>query len=474
MKNKINILLILFAFGLASCESWIDSEINVDPNQPTNVPVSLILPSAQAGIAYSAGGELSRYTGYWVQHITGISTHARRHETYGTTEADVENLWKFYTYGGTLMDLRKAIDQATEEGSPHYSGVGKVMMAYKLGVTTDMWGSVPYEDAFLGDEGNITAEYQTQEEIYGVLFTLLNEAIAELDAAESLNSPLSDDLIYRNTDPEYLPTRLAKWKKAAYSLKARFSIHLSKVKGDAAYTDALAAIPNAFASNDDNMSFRFGTAKVEEAPLYQYLDQRGGYIGGVGKNLVDLLKNGGDTDPRLPIYAKPKEDGTYEGFLPGASDPGESEIGEFFAKADALVNLVTYAEVKFIEAEAYFSKASPEKDKAAEAYNDAVKASLAQFGVSDSEWESRNAAETGATITLDKIMKGKYLATFLQDETFSDWRRHTDIFNLQLAAGAKTDEIPRRFPYPQSEREYNVDNMPGGLTLTDRNWWDEE
>ena len=331
MRNKINILLILVAVGLASCDSWIDPDMNIDPNQPLEAPPALVLPAAQAGIAYAAGGELSRYTGYWVQHITGIALHARRHETYGTTEADVENLWKFYTYGGQLMDLRTLIDQATEEGSPHFSGVGKVLMAYKLGVTTDMWGNVPYQDAFLGDEGNYTAKYQTQQEIYTILFGLLTDAITELDAAESLESPGAEDLIYSGN--------LEKWKMAANALRARFSIHLSKVNGNAAYTDALAAIPNAFGSNADNMSFQFGVAAVEESPLYQYLQQREGYIGGLGKNLVDLLKNGGDTDPRLAVYADTIPGGTYEGFLPGASAPGASEIGEFFAKADALVNL---------------------------------------------------------------------------------------------------------------------------------------
>ncbi|MBI9062457.1 MAG: SusD/RagB family nutrient-binding outer membrane lipoprotein [Marinilabiliaceae bacterium] len=472
MKNKINILLILVALGLSSCDSWIDPDMNIDPNQPLEATPALVLPAAQAGIAYAAGGELSRYTGYWVQHITGIALHARRHETYGTTEADVENLWKFYTYGGQLMDLRNLIDQATEQGSPHFSGVGKVLMAYKLGVTTDMWGDIPYRDAFFGDEGNYTAKYQTQQEIYTDLFGLLSEAIAELEAAESLESPSSDDdLIYLGD--------LEKWKKAAYALRARFSIHLSKVNGNAAYTDALNAIPNAFESNADNMSFQFGKVAVEESPLYQYLDQREGYIGGVGKYLVDLLKNGDedgvgeDADPRLAVYADTIPGGTYEGFLPGASSAGASEIGEFFAKADALVNFITYAEVKFIEAEAHLEKAASDPVKAAEAYNAGVIASLAQVGATDADWEAKFAVETAATITLEKIMKGKYIATFLQDETFSDWRRHTVLFDLDLAEGAKTTEIPRRFPYPQSEREYNVDNMPGGLTLTDRNWWDE-
>jgi len=465
MKNKFKILLILFALSTISCEDWIDPEINVDPNNPVKVTLSLLLPQAQGGISYSAGGELSRYTGYWTQHITGIANHAARHETYDTNEADVENLWKFYTYGGTLMDLRTLIDQAAEESSPHYSGVAKVLMAYKLGITTDVWGDVPYEDAFKGAEGNITATYHTQEQVYTILFSLLDEAISELGASESLASPGSDDLIYTGD--------LAKWKMAAYALKARFSIHLSKVRGDAAYADALAAIPNAFDSSADNLSFQFGEAKVENAPLFQYDEQRTGYIGGVGKYLVDLLKNEGDTDPRLSVFADTIPGGTYEGFLPGATAPGASWIGSMFTKADAIVALVTYAEVKFIEAEANFASSSPDLAAAAAAYNAGVKGSLAQFGVSDETWEAANAAETAGTITLEKIMKGKYLATFLQDETFSDWRRHTALFNLQLATGAGTSEIPRRLPYPQSEREYNNENMPQGVTLTDRVWWDE-
>lgn len=465
MKNIFKILLIVFALGVVSCESWIDPDINVDPNNPIKVTLSLLLPEAQGGIAYSAGGEISRYTGYWTQNITGISTHAARHETYATNEADVENLWKFYTYAGTLMDLHVLMNQATEENSPHYSGVAKVLMAYKLGVTTDMWGDIPYEDAFQGADGNITATYQTQEQIYTILFKLLNDGIAEMAAAESVTSPGGDDLMYGGD--------LDKWTMAANALKARFSIHLSKRNGDAAYADALAAIPSAFASSDDNLAFTFGTAKTENAPLFQYDEQREDYIGGVGKYMIDLLKNGGDTDPRLAVYAEPMPGGEYEGFLPGSTTKGAgSWIGDMFTKADAIVPFITYAEIKFIEAEAQFSKSSPDLAAAATAYNDAVKGSLAQFGLVDAVWEAANAAETAGTISLETIMKGKYIATFLQDETFSDWRRHSSLFDLDLAAGAATSEIPRRFPYPQSEREYNNENMPQGVTLTDRVWWD--
>ncbi len=466
MKKYINIVFLLTTLVLvSSCDKWIDEDINIDPNNPLDVAPAQLLPAAEGGIAYSAGGELSRYTGYWVQYITGISTHAARHETYGTNEADVENLWKFYTYGGTLMDLHRLIEKSTP-GSPHYSGVGKVLMAYKLGVTTDMWGSVPFKDAFKGDEGNVTAKYETQKEVYADLFKMLDEAIAELSKEKSYNSPGNDDLIYGGD--------LTKWKMAAYALKARFNIHLSKVNGNSAYEAAISAAKKSFTSYEDDMTFAFGLNSNENAPLYQYLDERGGYIGGVGKYLIDLLKNGDDADPRLAVYAVPNDDGAYEGLEPGATDnKGKSQIGELFTKPDATVNFVTYSEVKFIEAEAELLKASPDKAAAANAYNEAVKASLAKYDVTNEDWESRNAAETASTITIEKIVKAKYIATFLQDEAFSDWRRHSNIFNLKLAKGAKTNAIPRRFPYPQSEQEYNKGNVPQGIKITDRVWWDK-
>lgn len=466
MNKYIKLILALFVFGVVSCNEWIDPEINVNPNKPADVSEAQLLPAAQGGIAYSAGGEISRYTGFWVQNITGISTHAARHETYGTNEADVENLWKFYTYGGTLMDLHRLIEKAVEGKSPHYSGVGKVLMAYKLGVTTDLWGSIPYSDAFQGDEGNFTATYQTQEQIYTELFKMLDEAIVELGASESRNSPGDEDLMYGGD--------LKKWTMAAYALKARFSVHLSKVKNGATYADAIAAVAESFKSSADDLTFTFGISANENAPLAQYLDERSGYIGGVGKFMIDLLKNKGDADPRLAVYAKPNDAGEYEGLEPGATkSENKSAIGEWFAKKDATVNLITYAEVKFIEAEAQLQKASPDKAAAAKAYNEGVKASLSKYGVSDADWESRNAVETASTITIEKIMKAKYIATFLQGETFSDWRRYSSIFNLKLAKKAKTDAIPRRLPYPQSEQEYNKANVPQGVKITDRVWWDK-
>jgi len=91
-------------------------------------------------------------------------------------------------------------------------------MAYLLGITTDHWGDIPYSDAFKGYESDFTPEYDTQEEIYTTIFTLLSEAVTDLNATESLFSPDTEDLIYGGD--------LDKWIKASYALKARFSLHM--------------------------------------------------------------------------------------------------------------------------------------------------------------------------------------------------------------------------------------------------------
>ena len=114
--------------------------------------------------------------------------------------------------------------------------------------------------------------------------------------------------------------------------------------------------------------------------------------------------------------------------------------------------------------------------KAAEAHAAfvaAVKASLARTGVSDADataFMAQANVDPGATaLTLENIMTQKYVAMYTQCESWTDWRR-TGFPALTAVRG---NEVPRRFPYPQSERLYNTRNMPAGLTIFSRVWWDK-
>jgi hypothetical protein len=158
------------------------------------------------------------------------------------------------------------------------------------------------------------------------------------------------------------------------------------------------------------------------------------------------------------------------GSRPGEPDANAALIGTAYASAESPVYLISYAEIKFIEAEARY-KLNPSDPLAVTACNEGIKASLQREGVyGDGTWFESNKV-TAATISLGKIMVQKYLSSFLQIETWTDWRR-TGYPVLAKATGAVLAEIPRRLPYPDDERLYNGEHMPAGLTLLSRVWWD--
>jgi len=282
---------------------------------------------------------------------------------------------------------------------------------------------------------------------------LLNEAITDLQSSKSVYSPGAEDVIYGGD--------LAKWKKTAYALKARYSLHLAKKKGATAYSDALAAIANAYQGNGDDFKLIFGSAYNNANPIFKSEQERPGYLCANSTYIAKLKEK---NDPRLGVYF----DGNL-GSAAGENNANASKIGPTYASETSPVYLISYAEIKFIEAEASFK--ANDKVRAANAYNDGLKASLQREGVyGDGTWYTAQ-KETDATITLEKIMNQKYLSSFLQVECWTDWRR-TGFPALVKPAGAVLSEIPRRLPYPDDERLYNGDNMPAGLTLTSRIWWD--
>lgn len=182
-------------------------------------------------------------------------------------------------------------------------------------------------------------------------------------------------------------------------------------------------------------------------------------------------------DPRLGVYFLPTDTSTVKGVVKlayfssaaGENNGDASRIGNNYASSASPIYLMSYAEVKFIEAEASFQ--TNDIPRAVAAYNAGLKASLDHEGVYDATWFAANSITAG-TITLEKIINQKYLSSFLQVETFNDWRR-TGFPALTLAKGAFTTEIPRRLPYPSDERLYNGVNVPTGVKITDHVWWDK-
>ena len=136
----------------------------------------------------------------------------------------------------------------------------------ELGLLTDHFGDIPYDEAFTGAD-NLKPAFETQEDIYTTIFTLLADGKTDLAAPSSV-SPGGDDLIHGGD--------LAAWMATADALIARNLNHLSKTS----QYDGAAVIA---ACDDALTAGAYATIGCESAlnqnPWYQFtVIDRAGYV----------------------------------------------------------------------------------------------------------------------------------------------------------------------------------------------------
>ncbi len=169
--------------------------------------------------------------------------------------------------------------------------------------------------------------------------------------------------------------------------------------------------------------------------------------------------------------------GAGRGNAPASGDRSTLVTGDFYSSDISPVLIATYAEQKFIEAEAAFTI---DKERAYEAYLEGIRAHMQKLGVPQQEilqYINNPAISMGvANFTIDDIFREKYIVMFLHPEAWVDARRYDYQYkgftlpeNLNPELGG---ELIRRLAYPDSEVSRNGKNLPA-VNLTDRIWWDE-
>jgi len=486
MKRYYKPLLMVLAamVGISSCDF---KDINVNPNSPTDAPMNVLLPAAQANLAYGIHGDIAQFTSIFTQQLGGVENIYLSVGQYDLNGNLAARVWDGNLYPGSMKDLDVIIRKANQNGSPHYRGVARVLMAAALGQAVDLWNNVPYSQAFRGADGQAVTQpvYDRGEALYDTVQNLLSQAIVDLQAAQSTFSPGRDDLVYGGNR--------TRWQQAARVLKARYFNHLSKVNPEQSAQNALAALQGGgFTSNAEDARIVFGTTQDAAGPWFRFLVGSFGNGVRVGEFFVNLLSQ--RNDPRLPFYVRANTTGTpFVGSPAGVSRPTASQLGGYFNRPESPANFITFVEQKFIEAEANLRLGRTAE--AAAAHNAAVAASISKVTApipafslttnttANQDYLRRFGAETAETISLDKILTEKYIALALDPETWNDWRRSTTtaspngVPGLTLAASSQqftAGRFPRRWPYPLSEVQLNRANVEaqGPATITDRVFWD--
>ena len=477
---KYALVLVMMSLVVFSCDDYLD--INENPNFPTDAPINGLMTRTTLESARNTNrvaGTVSFFTQHFASPNAATSTDTHQSVSYGVAWSSLYSV---------LSDLAEMDIKAENLNAPHYGGIAKILTAYNLGLLTSMFGDAPYSEALFAQ--SLNPPYDSSEDIYGVMLQMLTDGLADLNQAQSSVSPGADDFIFQGD--------LASWRRTAYALRARYLNHYSKL-GTYNPAAVLAAVDNAFQGNahDFQMNFFEGQGVGAENPWYRLAVNNAGLLlgGWLSSQFVDQL-NGttfGIVDPRVSfitdtvsVAAHPQV-GQYVGTRNGAGRGADPEqrvravlaVGSWYANepTDPL-QMATYAEMKFIEAEAALR--AGQAGRAAAAYEAGIRAHMEKLGVDpadiDAYWAN---PEVSTGIDLDKIMKEKYVAMFLIPEAWNDARRFDyGYVGFQIPANhnpALGGQHIRLVRYPDSELQRNAAQVPDrGVAnpLLGRIFWD--
>ncbi len=507
-KIIIKTVVLAMLFQMTSCRDL--TELNVDPNNPTNVSSNYILTYVLTNTAktYKSLGD----------HKTGVAG-AMQYNQMGTNDGMPEvnqYLWTSGSWSG-YYDILRNVEiihgKSITDNNKFFEAISLTMRAFLFGTLTDVFGDVPYTESLKAPEGLYFSKYDDQKNIYKGVLDDLKSAELILSDPGIVNHKISAsaDVMYGG-DP-------VKWRKFVNSLRLRFSMRLLNKKAEmsALGVDIVAefnsAAAHAFTSNGDNAVVNYlGTTANNSAKGGLLNTSNPEYQTKPCKTMVDELKS--YNDPRLhrwviPVQSKwdliaqtstditvknwfgetftvkilPTTDTSLDTSLyvglpaniplfnaqtynkgagPAFPQPERSPYisylhSRFRANSETYIkmDLIMYSEVEFLLAEAAqtggFSATDPETH-----YKNGIVASLSRWGISDGSngfnfntyYNNPKVSYTAASNKLERIMDQKWISLWLYVESWFDYRRTGYPALITGPATQYGPAIPLRFMYP--------------------------
>jgi hypothetical protein len=473
--------VLALALAASACNDGL-TDVNNNPNAPTDVPTELLIrPSITNSAALGLGvGMTWNHAGLWAQHVAQIQYPDE--DRYVVRDETMVALWNDW-YAVPLKDIQTIIEKAEATSRPNEAAVGLILKSWNYGVMTDLWGDLPYSQALQGEGGNFSARYDSQQDIYNGIFADLRAA-AEMINTAGTGFPAANDLLYGGN--------MARWQKFANSLRLRHAMRLTNVDANRAkleFEAAMAAQGGVISSNAEEARLNYLATSPNRNPFFENQITRNDHR--ISHTLVEFMRGRGD--PRLRIYANPTEAnpdtiiGHLNGLNPGSALlPTRSKVGTWFTSNNSPVFFMRHAEVLFLRAEAA-QRGWNAGGTAKALYEQAVTASMQQYNIPAAEITAYLArAENNFDAAANKLQligEQKWVALFGQGfEAFAEWRRTGFPHHLEPGPNANNrPNMPRRLPYPNIEESLNRASIQeaiqrqGGannVTLFGRVWWD--
>ena len=227
MLRKILFISAFISLVTVSCKKdFLDQ--NVDPNYPSSIPPSKILPAAQASTAYLMIDDNLDFANIWMGFWSFSSTYGipapQRNYDYPSSSAKQAFFSNVYT---NAYDYQNIITQSVASNNKAMEGIGRIMKSMVMQMVVDVYGNVPYTQAFLGT-ANQTPKYDDASAIYDSLYNDLTLGIKDIHAAKGVGFPDgTSDLMFAGDS--------TKWIKFANTLRLKLLIRQAGVASKASY-----------------------------------------------------------------------------------------------------------------------------------------------------------------------------------------------------------------------------------------------
>ncbi len=473
----ISLLLVV----VSSCTKDFE-EINTNPNSPVAVQPSLLLRQ----VIYDYGEQMS-YEGFTAGNLLGQYTTALDFNLFDRHNLKSPQLggnpWPIFYKN--LRDNELILKQATtNETFAVYEGPSRILKAYMAGALTDLFGDVPYSEAFRGQDASVTPIYDAQESIYRDEGGILDNLTKGISAIENYSGTivLEGDILF-NGD-------LDGWLRFANSLKIKYLIRISDQIDVVGELQSIATAGNFINKNSQNAIFDFTDGEPNNFRLARL--RIGDFNNFVqSETMEDILNE--LNDPRMATLFRPFGNSAnadeFNGLLNGIDATQNAAILSDYSLAGSVfrentgeldANFMTSMETHFLLAEA--AQKGLINANAKDLYDIGVQHAFEYWQVAlPQDYLSDSAAYNAPGANqLEQIITQKWIANMINGyEGWIEYRR-TGFPQLRtISASLNNDLIPVRMPYPAEEEALNAVNYSEAAAKTDGNsinvkvWWDE-
>jgi len=472
MKNIIKLSLIsaCMALGLSSCQSDLTS-LNDDPKHPSILPSENLLATAMYQSSYYMDNPSVNFNNYrfFTQQMSETQYPDETQYNLVTRNQPRNHFNRMYVY--SLNNIKQAKinlknEVETDDVRTNKLATLEIEEIFIWENLVNTFGDIPYSESLKPDE-ILTPKYDDAKTIY-------LDLIKRIDAVTATIKPSAagySDLVYGGN--------MTKWKKFANSIKLRLGINLADVDPALSKTTVESAIAAGVISSDSE-AYKFSyDGNTFSNPVFDNLVASGRNDFLPSQLTINTMSS--LSDPRMDVWFT-KVGGVYKGGVFGElNDPytNFSQLGPYFRSATTASNLLSYAEVAFIKAEAA-ARGYAAGGTAAVLYDTAVTASMNENGVNPANTITYLAANPyNAVNWKQSIGVQAWIALF--NRGFASWNftRRLDSPTLVNPPKSNLSSVPYRMPYSDQEYVLNGANVNaaaskiGGDKATTKLFWDK-